>query len=50
MAYNIYTNQDVINGIKTLKVLFKPFPYISTMLTALIMVGGIFILIKSFKI
>ena len=50
MARKIYVNQDIINGTKTLKVLLKPFPYVSTILIALIMAGGIFLLIKSFKI
>jgi hypothetical protein len=50
MSIIIYRNQELIDGNRTLKVLFKPFPYVAVTLTALSMTGGIFLLVKSFKI
>lgn len=50
IATRIYINQPLVNGSKTLKVLFKPFPYAAVVLITLTMVGGIVLLRKSFKI
>lgn len=50
IATKIYINQPLVNGSKTLKVLFRPFPYAAVVLIILTMVGGIVLLRKSFKI
>tara|TARA_Y100000589_G_scaffold47037_1_gene39462 strand:+ start:87 stop:377 length:291 start_codon:yes stop_codon:yes gene_type:complete len=50
IATRIYINQPLVNGSKTLKVLFRPFPYAAVVLIILTMVGGIVLLRKSFKI
>ena len=50
MATRIYINQPLVNGSKSLKVLFKPFPYAAVTLVILTMTAGIVLLRKSFKI
>ena len=50
IARKIYINQPLINGSRSFKILFRPFPYASVIILTLTLFGGIYLLIKSFKI
>lgn len=50
MATRIYINQPLVNGSKSLKVLYKPFPFVAVTLVILTLTAGIVLLRKSFKI